>query len=111
VRPDDIWRQSHQLGGEGLQPRRLPASVPVFELNVVSVDIAEVSQSLHEAVGARPRVVEVFGRAGVEDGDPGRFATRLPYSGARSEYEAERENDDEADQPHGNSVEDGWRGV
>src|SRR5687767_303813 len=57
---------------------RIAASVPVFELNALSIDVPELSQPLHEAIGARPRIVEVFRVARVQHGDPGRPAMGCP---------------------------------
>ena len=79
-------------------------SVAVLDHDVPTIDIAEVAQSLSEALLPRG---EIGGRVVSEIADPIDFARWLCLGRERREREAETDKDREPDPPHGH-LGGGW---
>src|SRR4029453_8247737 len=94
---DDINFQRNQFAPESGEPFDLPLRISVFDHDVATLDVTEVTQSLTEGI-APLRVTGQVGRQVAYSSDLGRL---LSLRSERRKSEAESENDREPDQRHG----------
>ena len=95
----------NQIGSQVVKTRNVVRSSRL-DRDVLAVDVAAPPQCLPKGGNAWIGIDE---RTGQQHADPRRLHRLLRRSGERRKCEGQSEN--EPDQPHGTSVEDGWRGV
>ena len=91
MRPEDVWGELDQLGGQGGQPVDLARGIAVRKAEVLPLHIAQVVQALPEGRKAPPEV-----RRGVwfQHADQWDVSPRLPFSGGEHSKETAGESEE-----------------
>jgi len=92
---DDINLQRNEFGRKSGEPLEFPLGIPVFNDDVATLDVTEVTQSLEEG-----RVQLRIGRVAPYVANSSDLGRLLRFREERRKREAESENDRESDQPH-----------